>query len=176
MGGKYTRRWGGRPPRMHRPQVRREAFSGCWLPVRGEKFEPWTGYRDSRRPGEPGGVHGIPRQRFRRKVVRAEYLRPGVLAQDRAAAGRFELGDCLELSRQPARDERRSSDLGGERCAVCRRTGCIHAYPTDARRSTASWSVVAIGRENVCSCRTCPRSAMVPRSTAPLSVDQPSRP
>ena len=37
-----------------------------WLLVgeRGDKFEPWSGYRDSGCAGEPGGVHGIPRRLF----------------------------------------------------------------------------------------------------------------
>lgn len=43
-----------------------------WLLVgeSGENnYEPWTGYRDSGCPGEPGGMHGIPRRLFERQPV-----------------------------------------------------------------------------------------------------------
>ena len=66
FGGNYSKFWAGGLLECiaHKCGVKPQ-----WLLVgeEGEEFKPWTGYRDSGCPGEPGGVHDIPRRLFRHK-------------------------------------------------------------------------------------------------------------
>ena len=66
MGGNYARFGAGGLLECiaHKCDVKPQ-----WLLVgeRGDKFEPWSGYRDSGCPGEPGGMHGIPRRLYLRE-------------------------------------------------------------------------------------------------------------